>query len=47
MELDWPQTHNLPASASQVLGLQVCTTIPRYIETVSRQGLRGYLLGAG
>ena len=26
----WPQTHrDLPASASQVLGLKVCTTIAR------------------
>jgi hypothetical protein len=26
--LDWPQTHNSPASATSVLGLQVCTNTP-------------------
>jgi hypothetical protein len=26
--LGWPWTHNLPASASQVLILQMCTTVP-------------------
>jgi hypothetical protein len=25
---DWPQTHDLPASAFHVLGLQVCVTMP-------------------
>jgi hypothetical protein len=24
----WPQTHDLPALPSQVLGFQVCATIP-------------------
>jgi hypothetical protein len=28
---DWPSTHVPPASASQVLGLQVCTTMPSLV----------------
>jgi hypothetical protein len=26
----WPQTHYPPASGSQVLGLQICTTMPTF-----------------
>jgi hypothetical protein len=38
----WPQTHDPPASASQVLGLQVCTT--RSGPDVHLKWLRQYIL---
>jgi hypothetical protein len=36
----WPQTHDLPASASQVLGLWACTTTPDDVDVILLLGVQ-------
>ena len=43
-ESGWPQFRDLPAPASQVLGLKVCLTTPRHFHHILWQGVDVYFL---